>query len=113
MVLEFAMTWPLVSRRAYDEVRAERDYLRERNEALQDAILRLERRAVGLPETPRQPKPAPEPMPKVLWDYIAGFENPVSRRQMREVAHRRYLAGEPWDRIVEDTLPPEEPDDVE
>jgi hypothetical protein len=95
------MRWPWVSRLAYDTVAAERDWLRTDVERLQDALTRISRREVGLPEAPREVRPQVEPMPAELAQYVLGFANPETRRMAQRGLYEQRLKTGSWQRVME------------
>lgn len=91
----------------------ERDRLREQNNNLTDAIVRMQRRERGMAEVPREPRAQPLPMPRELADHIAGYATPSIRKMLRDQAYKRHhVHGEPWDIIVTEMLAPEEEQDA-
>jgi hypothetical protein len=116
---ENAMIWPWVSRARFDDaaeqVRArlsdamgQVEHLRAEVDRLTDALVRIGRSEAGLSEEPRQPRPAPEPMPDELVKYIAAFGNRTVRREMTAVAWRRHVRGTPWATIVAEVMAEEQ-----
>jgi hypothetical protein len=104
------MTWPWVSRRAYDAVVDQKDALLDQNSKLIDHLSRKSRFEAGMSETPRPPPKVREPMPEVLRENIAGGADSSMRRMRRTELERRYSRGESWDAIIDDVLGPlEEP----
>lgn len=86
------MKWPWVSRRAYDEVCADRDWTRE---VLRQHILHAlgvkttqVRAEAGLPETPREPKER-DKMPRTLRDKIMKFGSVIVQQDLLSRAERR------------------------
>lgn len=99
------MNWPWVSRRAYDVVIDERDRLREQNDALLDHIRRVDRIEHGVPELPRQPRPAFEPMPQELLHYINSYGDERFQKMQRDEAYKRHhKLGQPWSRIMAEVM---------
>ena len=104
------MTWPLVSRRAFDLVVDERDRLRAQNDRLIEHQNRIERREAGLPEVPREKRPV-QPMPRTLRRWIEGHGTPEIRRALMQEAHKRYAGGQSWESIEQEvTREPEQED---
>jgi hypothetical protein len=89
------------------------NWLREKNDHLTEQIVRIQRHQAGLHEIPKQPKPALEPMPKEVREYISGFGNPSIRKDMRDRAYRQHARGVPWSEIAETMLSEEEGADDE
>lgn len=88
-----------VSRTAYDAVCSERDYLRERVNALQDDVARLSRASNGLPElkpTPRKPLP---PMPAEVSEEIALWEGQHVQENLTMQA-KRLAQSHGWDEAL-------------
>lgn len=102
------MRWPWVSRLAYEAVVSERDHLRAETTRLTEAMTRISRREVGLPETPKEPRAPMTPMPKELADYIRGFAGQSIQKSMRDTAYRMAAAGRPWPEIQALTMAEEE-----
>lgn len=93
------MSW-LVSRRAYDEVRTERDLLRERVHSLEDEIIRMARSSRGMREEPRQPKgPKIEPIPPGVRSLISKFQSPAIQEWMEAEVRQMNAAGTPWEEV--------------
>lgn len=126
------MRWPWVSRERYEELKSERDRLRERPhretveqvrderdrlreqvDQLQDNLTRIKRAQAGLSETPRPDRPQRKPMPTDLREYIDAFGNPSIRKQMRDECLRAHARGRPWNDIKDEVLGDEEPEPVE
>lgn len=111
--------WTSAARLDYAQSRLEDAFsqigwLRRQNQSLTDQLVRVQRHQVGLHETPREPRPAIEPMPKPLHDYIKGFANKSIQKAMRDAAYKRHAQGEPWNDILEDTMRDEpEPEGAE
>lgn len=104
------MNWPWVSRLAYDAVCAERDRLLVQNAALMKHTVAMDRVEHHLPEKERPLREPLDPMPVKLRDYCNGFQTAALRKQQRDLAIKRRLAGEPWDAIERDVLRPEPED---
>lgn len=99
------MRWPWVSRRAYELLAEMLERERLRVDQLTDALIRLERKAAGLPERvpPTRPKREPEPMPSPLYDQIQGFANPSIRDFLMDQAFKERGRGRPWPEPVKRT----------
>lgn len=95
---------PWVSRSALDVAQGEIAFLREHVRDLTDRVARMERHSLGMPETPRQPKPVFQPMPKALKDHIDGFASGVTRKDMRDRLYRKHTAGAPWAEIMNEVM---------
>lgn len=102
------MRWPWTSRARLDDLRTERDWLRQKVDDLTAQLVRLERKREGLPEVPKE-RPKLEPMPVELRRYLLGFAS-TGRQQIAEV-FRRHAAGESWDAIIAGIMPAETDDD--
>lgn len=127
------MRWPWVSaarldaERAYQEHRfallqeqtefrilaanASIDWLQRQNAQLTDQLVRIQRRQAGLHEVPKEPKPALEPMPRALREYIAGFANRSIQKAQRDAAYKRHSQGEPWSSIAADLMEDDQPEE--
>lgn len=79
------MIWPpLVSARAYREVVAERDRLREQNDALTDQLVRIARRREGMSEmTPERKQERRIEIPPDVQREIDAFESAAIRSQRK------------------------------
>jgi hypothetical protein len=93
--------------------REEIAWLREKNDHLTDQLVRIQRHQAGLHEVPKQPRPALEPMPVELREYVAGFANRSIQKAMRDAAYKRHAQGEPWDSIMEDAMREDEQEGAE
>ena len=102
------MNWPWTSRARLDDALEQIAHLRAQVVTLTDALTRINRREVGLPEVPRPPKAAPEPIPDELERYIRGFDDPSARHRLRREALIRRTQGTPWDQITRDAMRPED-----
>lgn len=92
------MNWPWVSRLAYENVRDERDRLREQNDTLVEHLTRVQRRESGMPEMPREkPKPV-EPVPQSIRRLLDGF-SPQVKKQLELEARQEHTAGVDWSHI--------------
>ncbi len=97
------MKWPWVSRRAYDVVAEQCIRLEAQVDKLQDALTRMTRVQVGLPEQTKERKQL-EPMPQALEKHIMSYAGLNTRRMMRGAAYRRHARGEPWVDIMHDVM---------
>jgi chromosome segregation ATPase len=88
-------------------------WLREKNEHLTEQLVRIQRHQAGLHEVPKQPRPALEPMPVELREYVAGFANRSIQKAMRDAAYRRHSQGEPWASIMADAMADDQPEGAE
>lgn len=111
------MSWPWVSRRAYDLLADERDRalqmcdaIRMSHERLTEHMKRIDRVEHGLSEQPRTPKAVPDPMPDELKKYIDGYDNSSVRAELRREATNRYRGGTPWDVIRREIMQSEQQD---
>ncbi len=95
------MMWFWVSRELLDEVKADRDYLREQLGARNDHLTRVARKGAGMPELPRQQEEEVEPMPNEVREMIRGFADPTVQATLMEDAYRARRIGESWDAIRE------------
>lgn len=89
------MTWPWVSRLAYENIRDERDRLREQNDTLVDHLTRVKRRESGMPELPREKKKPQEPIPAEVNRLLEGF-SPEIKKQLELEARQARRNGKPW-----------------
>lgn len=83
-------------------------HLRSQVDRLTDHLTRIQRREAGMTETPRAPRPALEPMPRELHEYIAGIANGSLQKEIRDRCYRRHAKGEPWASIVQEIVQPTE-----
>ena len=60
---------------------------------------RVERREVGLPEVPREPKKKREPIPDDIRKMIEPFESLQVRRGLEEECYELHDGGVPWSEI--------------
>lgn len=80
-------------------VESERDRLREQNDKLIDAVIRLERKREGLSELPPQPrKPAPELTPAIM-ERLESFEGEARNALIRS-ARLALAKGKPEREIL-------------
>ncbi len=95
------MFW--VSRRAFDEVKGERDHQRQVNRDLLAAIIRISRKSQGMPETPRDERKAEakEKIPPQIRELIGQWENESTRRRMLQQVAIMRKGGMPWEAIAE------------
>ena len=77
----------------------------ERFEKLIEHMMRMDRVEHGLGEKERPDRPKLEPIPKKLLEYVNSFDNPTTRKQMRDEAYKRHAKGQPWYQIVAATMP--------
>ncbi len=97
------MTWPYVSRRAYDLVLHDKERLVAQVDKLIDDLTRQRRFESGMAETPRAERKPLEPMPfKFSQWFKAAWTNASIQRMQRSQAYRRYARGESWDDIEAD-----------
>lgn len=92
------MTWPWVSRLAYETIRDERDRLRTQNDTLVEHLTRVQRREAGMPELPRQRAEPPEPIPAEVTRLLDGF-SPEIKKQLELEARQARRNGKPWNSI--------------
>jgi hypothetical protein len=109
------MNWPWTSRARLDNALGQVDYLREQLSrasleyaAVVAQLTRIGRREAGMPEVPREARPAMEPMPSDLRQYISGYANANVRREMMSAAYRQHAAGKPWSEIASKAMTPRE-----
>ena len=97
------MTWPWVSRLAYDEVVQQRNDLRLIRDRLTDEIIRMKRHEVGLRETPREVKAAlqkpPEVPPEVSMLYRGRCQSSAMETEIERQASEMHAGGAPWDEV--------------
>jgi len=98
------LRWPWTSRARLDDAVEQIAHLRAEVNRLTDALTRINRREVGLPEVPRQPRPDIGEMPSELAKFIAGFENRSVRANMRQEAYLRRRQGAEWAEITRDAM---------
>lgn len=100
------MRWPWVSRLALELVSQQRDRLEAENSVLAkrvaeltDAITRMQRFNLGMPETPRKPAPPPEPMPEDIQALVMAAGDPrIRAMQIQAAYHYRERYGS-WQRV--------------
>jgi hypothetical protein len=100
------MTWPWVSRRAYDEVCRQRDRMEAREAEIVDQLVRMSRVSQGMTEIKPTIKP-PDPMPDALTRLIGGFSSSGVQAQMTEQCLKQRRLGETWEnieRFIRDSL---------
>ena len=102
------MRWPWTSCSRLDDALDQVAHLRTEVTRLSDALTRISRREVGLPEVPREPRPALQPMPQELREYISGFASASVQKAMRDTAYRQHAAGKPWADIIGSAMTEEE-----
>lgn len=102
------MSWPWVSRRAYDLLLHDVERLETQNDKLIDDLTRQRRVEAGMTETPRPERKPLEPMPYELQQHIKGWGGAGTQRMQRGQAYRRHARGEPWDDIMDDLMRPDE-----
>lgn len=94
---------PWVSRRAFEEVRSERDRLREQNDELTEQLVRLTRVRNGRPEKVPEPKGnSNEPVPKKLREAIREFGSKGTQVRLLQQARREHARGRSWEDIYDD-----------
>ena len=98
------MTWPWVSRRAYDLLIRDVERLSTQNGKLIDDLTRQRRVEAGMTETPRQEGKPLEPMPYEFQQHIKGWGGSGTQRMQRAQAYRRHHQGESWDEIMDDMM---------
>lgn len=116
------LRWPWMSVRLHEEIvgtwretlaqlENERDRLREQNDKLVDHIVRVDRIEHGAPELPRQTRPANEPMPYELLEYINSCGDERMQKMQRDEAFRRHFKlGQPWQQVMDEVMPKETDD---
>lgn len=104
--------WPWTARGRLDDALEQVAHLRAQVDRLTDALTRIGRREVGLPEEPRQARAEMKPMPPELKSYIEGHANKGIRGMMMREAFRRHGKGETWEAIVADVIPRPEPQEI-
>lgn len=98
-----SVRWPWVSRSTLEEVRGERDRLREANDELRDQLIRLARVRNGRPETPHEPKEREqEPIPNELMELIEGFASKSTRVRLAAQVRRQRSTGRSWESITDE-----------
>lgn len=105
------MTWPLVSRRAFDLVCAERDRVLEQNAGLIDSLTRIQRAGAGLPELPAQPRKGKERVPADIVAHIRDrWSTGAAKKAALSDVAARYGQTKDWD-VVRGELGIPRPDD--
>ena len=94
------MTFPIVSRTAFDTVCDERNWLRGELEKTREHVRRIERVTEGLPELPKKERVA-DPMPDTLRDKLRGFSG-QTLAFVESDALRRRRDGVSWQKIEAD-----------
>ena len=98
------MTWPLVSRRAYDLLVHDKQRLEAQVDKLIDDMTRQRRVEVGMPEVPRPERKKLEPMPWELTQHIKGWLGAQTQKLQRNQALKRHAQGESWADIMADLM---------
>ena len=96
------MRWPWVGVGRLGDAHEERDYLRAELAAAQDHIRRMQRRAEGLPETPKKEAPAivvPDDLSRAAWS------NPDIGKRMEDRAVALFKILNDWDRVRDKLRP--------
>ena len=83
------MTWPWVSRRAFDVLTSERDHLRSELRIAQDRLLSAWRDDKAIIPPREEPVIEEEPLPQILEECVAEWESPEA--QQAERARLRVL----------------------
>lgn len=94
------MRWPWVSRAAFEIVVEERNRLREREEALQEALIRLARKGSGMPEEPRAQRKE-DPMPEDVRELVEMWDSQMTRDRLMEDAWKMYRRVGDWGPVRE------------
>lgn len=87
------MTWPFVSRRAYDLAIEERDRLRNELTIAQDRLLAAWNDGKIIPARPAEKLPPPPPLDPVLVEYISQFESEEGRQTAEEAVRSMEAHG--------------------
>jgi hypothetical protein len=92
------LRFPWIAREAYVDMRAERDRLLTLVEKYADHERRTDRRVLGMPENPVQPK-APFDWRDYMdvWEQCKRWSDPVSKRVMAE---RELRSGTPREQVM-------------
>ena len=98
------MRFPWTSRARLGDALDQVAHLRAECAKLTEAMTRIGRREVGLPEAPRGARVEIGEIPAELARYIAGFESRSIRGAMRSEAFRRRQQGTSWEEIVSDAM---------
>ena len=88
------MTWPWVSRRAYDEVVSQRDALRGEVSELLAHVTRMDRVEHGRPEVPKDPKPRVI-LSEEIRTAISRYDSGSTQRLVEEDVRRALEDGTP------------------
>lgn len=78
------MTWPWVSRLAYDTLVEQLARERDEKRQLLDHVTRVSRREAGMPETPRAPRARITEVPDSVEDLIKGFQSEQIQEGLRQ-----------------------------
>jgi hypothetical protein len=89
------------------QLRAKVETLEARNRELTGQVVRIVRREMGMPEEPRKPREAPDPMPPELRAYYDNLWPAAIAKSLRDKAFQRRARGETWLEIAETVLPDE------
>ena len=92
--------WPWTSVARLDDAREEIVYLRARVADLTDQLVRIHRVENGLTETPRPPRPVPEPIPKEFLELCMRYASPTIQREMRNAGIKASARGKSWAAII-------------
>ena len=96
--------WPWTSRARLEDALEQVAHLRAECAKLTEALTRIGRREVGLPEVPRGARVEIGEPPAKLARYIAGFENRSIRTAMWSEARQRRRQGTSWEEIESDVM---------
>lgn len=95
------MTWPWVSRRAYELVLKDNEWLRTRYEDLLDQFTRVRRKEAGMVEAPPgQRPPVVDDIPPEVMDYIRGWDSEAMQQATLDDVLRARRAGTKWPEII-------------
>lgn len=95
------MKWPLVSRRAYDQIADERDRLRQRNDELQDQLIRIARRNNRMSETTPKPRErkSREKIPDEVKAEIEAWDSPATQSLLKTRARQLFDEHKNWNAV--------------
>lgn len=87
------MTWPWISRRAFDLIVEERDRLRSELTVAQDRLLNAWTEGKVIPPRAQEPLPPPEPLHPALVEYVTQFESEEGRMAAEEAVRSMQSHG--------------------